>query len=375
MGETAVPAGHTATHGLEALDLDYRPRLPRDLGRGIAIVGAGGIVRAAHLPAYRMAGFRVVGLHDLDRGRAAELAADFGVPRVFATLDELLADPDVLVVDIAVPAAAQPAVACRVAAAGKHLLCQKPLAESYAAAERIVSVCAAAGVRAAVNQQMRWAPGIRASHAIIRRGWLGQPLQGTIAVNVRTDWEQWPWLVQSERLEVMYHSIHYLDALRWLLGTPTYVYADGARFPGQAARGESRTVIHMRFPGETRALVQDNHNHIAGPDDWYATFRFEGTEGIVEGTNGLLYNYPAGREDTLRLYSRRLRDDCWFTPRLEGRWFPHAFMGTMGELLCAVEEGREPENSVRDNLLTVRLLLACYRSMAENRPVRLEEIG
>lgn len=76
----------------------------------------------------------------------------------------------------------------------------------------------------------------------------------------------------------------------------------------------------------------------------------------------------------MSFYSKKLDGQCWFTPKLEGKWFPHAFMGTMGELMAAIEEGREAENSVQDNLWTMRMLFAAYRSMEENRPVRLEDI-
>ncbi|MNY68261.1 hypothetical protein D3C86_2059940 [compost metagenome] len=81
-----------------------------------------------------------------------------------------------------------------------------------------------------------------------------------------------------------------------------------------------------------------------------------------------------GREDTISFISKEIDPNYWFSPSLEGKWFPHAFMGTMGELMRAIEEDREPENSVRDNLLTIQMLFAAYRSMAENRPVRLDEI-
>jgi len=256
------------------------------------------------------------------------------------------------------------------------VLCQKPLGETYEEARRVVEAVRKAGVKGAVNQQMRWAPGIQASRTIARRGWLGDITQATFQVNVFVDWGQWPWLKDIPTLEVMYHSIHYLDAIRYVVGMqPDYIYADGARFPGQACAGETRTLIHIKFPGETRGLVHDNHNHIAGPDDWYATFRFEGTQGIIEGTNGALYNYPEGREDTIRFYSKALREGWWFAPKLEGRWFPDAFMGTMGELLRAVEEDREPENSVDDNLITVRMVFASYLSMRDNRPVYLDELA
>ncbi|MDF2670364.1 MAG: oxidoreductase [Paenibacillus sp.] len=360
---------------LSMLDLDYKPKLPRNKERGIGIVGAGEIVLHAHLPAYRMAGFRVVGIYDVDKEKAKQAAELFDIPYVYETLDELLNNPDIEVVDVAVPAKFQLQVVREVAQRGKHVLCQKPLSEHYADADHIVELCKAAGIKAAINQQMRWSPGIRASRSIIERGWLGTPIQASMQVNVLTQWENWPWITQIDTLEVMYHSIHYLDSIRYVMGmTPEYIYADGAKYPNQPYKGETRTMIHIKFPEEARGLVHDNHNNHSPQEDWYATFRFEGTEGVVKGTNGALYNYPVGREDTISFYSKALFKNGLYTPELEGKWFPHAFMGTMGELMCAIEEDREPENSIEDNLKTLQMVFAAYRSMAENRPVYLSEI-
>lgn len=356
------------------LDLDYRPSLPENRSMGIGIVGAGEIVQSCHLPAYRMAGFKIVGIYDVNSERAAKLADEFGIGKVYRSYEELLADREVVVVDLAVPAKVQPALAAKAAQAGKHLLCQKPLAESFDEARGIAEACEQAGIKAAVNQQMRWSPGIKASHTIIARGWLGELLQATITVNVKQEFANWTFLREIETLEFMYHSIHYMDTIRYLLGNPEYIYADGARFPGQLTRGETRTLLHIRYPGECRGIIHDNHNHIGTLEDRYATFRFEGTEGIIKGTNGSLYNYPVGREDTLSYYSKRLHPDYWFTPQLHGRWFPHAFMGTMGELMLAIEQDREPTNSVRDNLDTLRMVFGAYTSMKENRPVYLSEM-
>ncbi|NOU96800.1 gfo/Idh/MocA family oxidoreductase [Paenibacillus sp. LMG 31456] len=364
-----------AHDGGELLSLDYKPQMPRDKSRGIAIVGAGEIVVHAHLPAYRLAGFRVIGIYDLDKAKAEAATQEHPTMVVFDSLEALLQHPEVEIVDIAVPAKYQPEVAKQAAAHGKHILCQKPLAESYVEAKALVESCAAFGIKAAVNQQMRWSPGIQASRCIVKNGWLGEPLQASIQVNVHTQWENWPWLVQIPTLEVMYHSIHYIDSVRYVLGLhPEYVYADGAKYPGQPYRGETRTMIHMKFPGEARGLIHDNHNNHMPQEDWYATFRFEGTEGNISGTNGALYNYPIGQEDMISFYCNRLEAGRLYTPPLEGRWFPHAFMGTMGELMRAIEENREPENSISDNLVTLQAVFAAYRSMAENRPVYLEEV-
>jgi len=354
--------------------LDYKPQLPLDRTMGIGIVGAGDIVLNAHLPAYRLAGFRVVGIFDIDRSKAQHAAEAFGIATVFESLEQLVSCSEVDIVDIAVPIAFQRSVVKEAVSRGKHVLCQKPLAGSMEEARDIAAMCAEAGVKAASNQQMRWSPGIQASRCLMRSGLLGTPLQGSIQVNVLTPWETWPWLARTEQLEVMNHSIHYIDSIRYVIGeAPEYIYADGARFPGQGVRGETRTLLHMKFPGEARGLVHDNHNSIMPPDNWYATFRFEGTAGVASGTNGVLYDYPRGREDTISVFSKQLGDEV-YEPQLEGKWFPHAFMGTMGELMLAIQQNREPDNSVADNLLTIKTVFAAYRSMKENRPVYLAEM-
>lgn len=354
--------------------LDYKPKLPKNKNIGIGIVGAGEIIQSNHLPAYSKAGLNIVAIYDIDYEKAKRVAKQFNIKKVYSTLDDLLNDSTIEVVDIAIPATYQLEIVRRAAKAKKHLLCQKPLAKSMEEAYEIAKIINEHGVKAAVNQQMRYSPSIQASHHLIEQGLLGTLTQAEIQVNVFTDWESWEWITKEEKLEVMYHSIHYLDSIRYLYGTPEYIYANGSKYPGQKSIGETRTTIMMQFSGNTRGLVNDNHNNAFGEEDWYATFRFEGTDGVIKGTNGALYNYPVGREDTLSFKSNKNDADMWYTPKLHGKWFPDAFMGTMGELLLAIEENRTPQNSVDDNLLTLKMMFVAYLSMKENRPVWLNEL-
>src|SRR4029450_9013507 len=117
---------------IEPLDLNYRPHLPVKADYGIAIVGCGGIVNYAHLPAYTAHSLRVLGCYDVNAEAARKTAADHRIPIVYDSLDALLADERIQIVDIAVPAWHQREIAERALAAGKHLLCQKPLAEELA---------------------------------------------------------------------------------------------------------------------------------------------------------------------------------------------------------------------------------------------------
>jgi predicted dehydrogenase len=357
---------------LAGYEVDDAIRLPVRRDWGIGIVGCGGIVNYAHLPAYRASGFRVVACHDRDLAAAERTAAAHGIPRIATTLHDLLADDDVEIIDIAVTPEAQVEIAERSAAAGKHLLCQKPLAPDYPVAARLVAAVREEGVKLAVNQQMRWDAGIRVARQLITQGALGQQADARIEVSVRTPWHLWPWMARSPRLEVMYHSIHYHDALRFLFGEPARVTAVHGRFPGQPETGETRTATVLAYENGLLTLVDVNHHNWS--DDAYARFRFLGSDGIIAGTIGLLYDYPHGRVDSLS-YQANAEPRQWHEATLRTRWIPDAFAGPMASLMEAIETGGEPETSGEDNLGTLRVVHAAYRSAAEGRSIRPEEVA
>jgi predicted dehydrogenase len=354
------------------LDLHYKPVLPPKHDYGIGVIGCGGIVNYAHLPAYTASRLNVLACYDLNIETARTTAATHAIPRVYETLDELLADPAITIVDIAVPAWEQRAIAEKALHAGKHLLCQKPLAEELDDARAIVAAGERAGRHVAVNQQMRWSPGIAATRELVARGFIGTVTDAQIQVSISTPWHMWPWLRVSSRLDIMYHSIHYLDSLRSILGDPELVTSRHGRFPGQLERAETKTVTVLEYASGTQALVAVNHHDESC--DHYATFRFLGTEGVIKGTIGLLYNYPDGRPDTLQCRSNRVTPDVWYDIALEGLWIPDAFIGPMAALMEAIERGTPPVTAGADNIGTLQLVHAAYRSAAENRSVRPGEV-
>jgi predicted dehydrogenase len=351
--------------------LDYRPKLPRRLDRRIGIVGAGGIVNYAHLPAYKKAGFKVAGITDKNCEQAERTAREHGIPKVYGSLDELLKDRDVEIIDVAVYPQYQLEIVETATAAGKHLLCQKPFSDEYAKAVRSVELAQKAKVKIAVNQQMRWDAGIRCTRLLIDQGWLGTPTYATIQVHCQTDWSLWPWIYEGKRLEVMFHSIHYIDALRYLLGQPDYVFTSGSRAPGEQTKAETKTLTVWEYGSGLQVLIDVCHSSWQDP---YAIFRLEGTEGVIKGTIGLMYNYPTGRPDTLEFMSRR-NPDYWFSARLDSMWIPDAFVGPMASLMCAIENDSEAETSGRDNLKTLQVVFAEYCSMLEKRAVHPDEIA
>lgn len=338
---------------------EIRPGIAPRAQRPIAVVGAGAIVDIAHLPAYRAAGLQVVGITDLRQDRAEEVAERHGVPTVYPTLEALLAAHEAEVVDIAVPGHAQPAIVEAALGAGYDVLAQKPFAPDAACGRRLADLADRTGRRIVVNQQLRHDEGIAAAHAMVRRGLIGEVYAVEFRVEIHTDWSAWPWLLTTPRLEISNHSIHYHDVVRWFLGEPRTVFCAGRRVPGQRAIGETGTTSSYLFDSGARALVHTDHAVTrAAPS---ATFQITGTRGTIRGTLGLLYDYPHGREDTLELSSDET--DGWVTYPVTRRWLPHAFLGPMAALLNALDGGPEPSSSARDNVGTLALVDALYRSI------------
>ena len=358
---------------MEANNLDYLPVMPQSKELGIGICGAGGIVSDAHLPAYRKAGFKVAGIYDVDFDKAAKVAKQFEVPKVHESLDELIGDQDVDVIDAAVPATENLGIVKAIAGTGKPILIQKPLAEDYDTAAQTVEVIEASGITAAVNQQMRWEPGVRASKTLLDRGDLGELFNIAMLTFVHTPWHLWEWLKRKKTIDVLYHSIHTIDSIRYLTGVePLAVYCDGSRGPGYDAVGETRLCLNLVFPGELRATILTNHHAAYGLKGQQAELRVEGTEGVAIRRLGLLLNYPEGVPDEFRYTIRgEGPGGGWRTAEFAQSWYPDAFVGTMSSLMRAVNgEIDRPETDVRDNLKTLKVVFAAYESMCESRVVR-----
>ncbi|MCW2912937.1 MAG: gfo/Idh/MocA family oxidoreductase [Actinomycetia bacterium] len=348
----------------EACDLT----VPERHRRAIGVVGAGAIVQVGHLPAYQRAGLQVAGICDLHPERAEEVRDRFGLARTF-TLEELLDDPAIEVVDIAVVPEAQPEIVRRALMAGKHVLAQKPLAVDSTIGAELAELARKQDRKLVVNQQMRYGEGIAAARAIVEAGWLGEPTAFTMEVNISTDWSAWEWLVASPRLDLMYHSIHYFDSIRSVLGTPQRVFCAAGRRPGQIAAGETRTMTTFLYEDGRRGLVHVNHENLTG--DFTARFRIDGSQGSLRGTIGLLYDYPYGRPDTLEVNGMALPTDGWLPYPVTTRWVPDAFVGPMRALLAEVADGTPAPTSGADNLETLRVVEACYASINSGDAVQV----
>lgn len=330
--------------------------LPIKHSRPILIIGAGGIVRDAHLPAYRLAGYPVAGIVDLDRDKAVSA----GAGRVFDSLEDMVAAaPPDAVYDVALPAAAI-VPTLRQLPQGAAVLIQKPLGRDIAEAKSIVALCHERGFTAGVNVQLRYAPFVLEAKRLLSEGRIGDLCTIDIHVNVNTPWHLWSFLQTAPRLEILYHSIHYIDLVRHLAGEPRGVYAKTVRHPATPSLAPVRTRIIMDYGDFLSVGITANHAHDYHERHQDAYVLLEGTTGAIRIGLGLLLDYPAGKPDTLQ-YVTRGAD--WQDVPFEGSWFPHAFAGSMGQVMAAADRLiPRPDNSVEDVLHTMACVEAAYRS-------------
>lgn len=331
-----------------------RPGAPRP----IVIVGAGGIVNDAHLPAYRLAGFPVAGVFDLDRDKARALAGRWDT-RAFETLEEALATAGA-VYDLATPPAAHRSVLEQLPE-GAAVLIQKPMGPDLEEATAILSLCRRRRLKAAVNFQLRFSAMMLAARDALERGWLGELVDVEVHLNLVTPWQLFPFLKGMSRVEIAVHSIHYLDLIRGFLGNPTGVHARTLGHPSTEL-AQTRTSALIDFKPGQRVTLSINHNHDFGRRFQDASIRFEGTEGAAMIKLGLLLNYPQGEPDELWI-TRRGED--WVQVPLSGGWFPHAFIGTMSNVQrFAAGEDETLVSSVEDAWHTMALAEAAFVSAA-----------
>ena len=321
--------------------------------RGIAVVGCGN-VSAMHFEGYRAhpERARVVAACDPVPERRAWAEREYGVPRTFASIEDLVGYEGWDVAVVCTPSEVREPAVALLAGAGKHVLTEKPLAGNYAEAARLVAVCQDAGALLAVNQNFRdhYAFGIAAQ--LIADGEIGSVL-GITQRDLMFRQDQ-GWRIRQPRHALSVMGVHWFDGFRQL------VSCDATRV---AARTFSSPAVDCA--GETDAFVQIDFGPV--PVSYVQSFssRYAATDTVVIGDRATLeFGYgtltrhaPGGSKE-------------WTNP-YAGPGKPESAFRSLNRLLDALGTGPPPSNSGRDNLKTMALLEAAYQSAGQGRTVEL----
>jgi predicted dehydrogenase len=358
------------------MDLNLYPSLPRRMDFRIGILGSGFIVNDCHLTAYRKAGFNPVAIASRNRDNATKVAQRHGIAKVFDSYEQLLNDPTIEVLDIAVPPNAlleliKQACARRTV---KGILAQKPLGMNYAQAVEAVMACEAAGITLAVNQNMRYDHSVRAAKTLLENGTIGEPILATIDMRGIPHWQPWQKDLGWVTLRIM--SIHHLDAFRYWFGDPEWIFCSTRPDPRtDFPHTDGICTYILEYASGLRCVAIDDP--WTGPAkegcaaDIHIQWRIEGLNGLAIGNLGWCQE-PYTTPSTIQYASKGQHG--FQAPVWPESWFPDAFIGTMADLLVALENGTQPAISGRDNLKTMALVDAAYLSAKLHRAVSIEQI-
>ena len=328
---------------------------------GIVIIGAGGIVSDAHLPAYKKAGFKVLGIFDPLKEKAEKCAKDFDIEKIYSSEEEALSEKNV-VFDIAVPPQVLLDVVKKIPD-GSICQLQKPMGNSMKDAAEIKKVIKEKKIIACVNLQLKFSPMMIALRDAINKGMIGDITELEVSLSVKTPWHLWPFLESLENVEVPLHSIHYLDWIRSVLGNPKSVHCKSVKHPSVPKLADARSSIILEYDRDLRCCLSINHTHdteIHGMKHSHAYARVEGLKGAAYIKFGLLLNYPKGEPEEIEISTDGV---SWTKVDNVGTWFPDAFIGTMASLQrYAAGEDKELLHSVDNAYETMAVVYACLES-------------
>jgi predicted dehydrogenase len=330
-------------------ELDYLPPRPKSYQPRIGLIGAGGISEY-HLRAYRKMGWDVAAICDRSVGKAEQRALDFfPEAKVTTQLQDLLEDSSIDVLDCTPHPHDRVFLIEEALQAGKHVLSQKPFVLDLAEGERLARMADRLGLKLAINHNGRWAPHFSVMRAAVASRLLGRV--GTLDCVLHWDhtWTAGTAFEEIEELVLFDFGIHWFDIATQLMGgrQPVTMQAMHSRLPYQQVKPPFAASVIAAY--EDGAQVRFNFNaHVKhGQED----------RTVLAGEKGTLVAYGPGLND------QRLE---WFSEAgrchipLEGCWFENGFQGAMGELLCAIEEDRQPNNSAWSALASLEF---CFRAL------------
>jgi predicted dehydrogenase len=299
------------------MNVDYQPILPEN-PVPIIIIGSGGIARDAHLPAYRKADFNIFGIVDKVEGKAKELAKEYHIGYTYNSAKKAVAKaPPNAIYDLALPPE-QSIKVLKQLPDNASVLIQKPMGSYFNEAQAMYSVCKHKNLTAAVNFQLRFAPFTLAARNIIESDSMGEIYDIEVRLTAHTPWELFPSVMHRERLEIPYHSIHYIDLIRAFLGDPEGIMAKTLKHPCKEL-SSTRSTILLDYGDTLHAVINTNHDHAFGPANQESFIKWEGTKGAIKAKMGVLLDYPEGAADKFEYCL--LKEDSepeWQTKKLEG---------------------------------------------------------
>ena len=322
----------------------------------IGIVGAGGVSKL-HLTGMARHPDEVaaVALVDPDEEARTARAAELGIEATYPTVEEMIAAGGLDAAIICTPTQIRSAVVTPLIDAGIPILCEKPFSETYAEAVEMERLAREKKVPIAINQNFRRHFSFAQARELLESGTLGKPLHLTQMVKgLRRDQG---WRLSRDRYVMSIMSNHWFDGYRWILGEePTSVYCCGVNSPATDGGKDTGISVVLRFPNGVVANLSESFSSYARS----SCCSLDCEQGTLLMDYGKLQHYTSPSESTEILNPCDKADATYWV---------------LADLLSAARDGREPETSASDNLKTMQIMEAAYKSLETGQPVELKELN
>lgn len=335
-----------------------------------ALIGCGFFAQN-HLHAWKdVKGAEIVALCDRDEKRLQETARNFGIERTYTDAGMMLKAETLDFVDIATTVQTHVALVEMAASAGVHIVCQKPFADSMEDARSMVDAASRADVTLMVHENFRWQSAIRAVKAEIEKGTVGKPFWGRVSFRSAYDvYSGQPYLATDERFIIQDLGIHILDIARYLFGDVARISASTKRV-NPKIRAEDVATMMLVHDGDVTSIVDCSYATRLPVENFPETLlEIDGSEGTLRLTSGyrLTVHTAAG--------TREMDVSPPLLPWAERPWhnIQESVFNIEQHFIDRISIGEQPETSGSDNLKTLGLVYAAYRSAGENNRVIVAE--
>ncbi len=328
----------------------------------IGIMGSG-FMGKTHAAAWAKLPVEIIGICSSDEGRAKMLADQYSAG-TFRTIDELLAVVDV--VDICTPTHLHHEMVLVAAKAGKHIVCEKPLARTVAQAQEMIAACKQAEVQLLVAHVLRFVPMYVQAKAVVERGDIGKvAVQRFTRCSALPNWASDNWLMDAEKsggmlLDLM---IHDYDFARWVAGDVDSVFAKSLRGQQPGAR-EDYALVMLKHKNGAISNVEGGWAY--APGMFRTAFEIAGDAGLIE--------HPADSGIPLGIYMKQ-KGETVDTPIPTSPLIEDPFFLQMKNFLEVLTTDKTPRVTAEDGLAAVQIGLAAIESIRSGRQVQIAEVA
>lgn len=323
----------------------------------VGIVGAG-TMGSLHAGCHKEAGHEVVAVYDLRAEVAARVAASVGAS-VAPTYEALLSDPSIELIDICLPTFLHRQFVEAAAKAGKHILCEKPIALTLEDARAMIEICQKAGVHFYVAHVLRFFPEYAQGYNLVRAGKVGEPgvirtTRGGIFPTAWDDWYAKPELSGGLTVDMI---IHDFDWLRWTFGEVERVYAKTLQ--GRTAQRLDYALVTLRFASGAIAHVEGTWAH--------SGFRY----GFEVAGNGGLIEFDSDKIKPVVVSQRAAQAGVTGVAVPESPLRESPYTAEIRHFARCIKHGEAPLVTAYDAYKALEISLAALESARTGRPVTI----